>query len=126
MKVIHCDWLKTQIGVFRDKAEAIEVLNETDGFFEKCEDGMAGFSCGKDGDGLPLFFIFIARKPHPPTTIQGLIVHEVSHLVDILLDNKGIETRSVNTEVRAHMNEWLFTAVLEIIQEQEKPKRKKK
>jgi hypothetical protein len=126
MEIIHCDWLKTQIALFRDQSEAIEVLKEADDFFEKYEDGTAGFSCGKDGTGLPCFFIFIGRKPYPPTTQLGLIVHEVSHLVDILLDKKGIETRAVNTEVRAHMNEWLFNEVSDIISRQEKKTRKRK
>jgi len=127
MNIIYCDWLKTQIALFRDPSECIEVLKESDDFLEtNGQDGMAGWSSGKDGKGLPCFFIFIARKPHPPTSMLGLIVHEVSHLVDMLLDKKGVETRSVNTEVRAHMNEWLFTEVLEIIREQEKSKRKKR
>ena len=126
MNIIYCDWLKTQIALFRDPSEGIEVLKESDDFLgANGQDGSAGFSGGKDGKGLPCFFIFIAREPHPPTSMLGLIVHEVSHLVDILLERKGIETRSVNTEVRAHMNEWLFCEVLKIIREQEEADRKK-
>lgn len=125
MNVIYCDWLKTQIALFRDKDECLKVLKESDDFFDNGQDGMAGWSAGADGKGLPCFFIFISKEPHPPTSMIGLIIHEVSHLVDILLDKKGIETRSVNTEVRAHMNEWLFTEVFEIIRKQEEEDRSK-
>jgi hypothetical protein len=122
MHVIWCDWLKTQIALFRDQDEAIDALYEDDKLFEKYENGKAGYSNGKDNDKLPMFFIYIARKIDASTTLDGLIVHEVTHLVDILLNYKGVETSSVNTEVKAHMNEWLFGEVSRLIKKGRKKK----
>jgi hypothetical protein len=123
MQIIYCDWLKVQIAVFRNRAECIRILAETEDFIEPNTNGMAGYSSAKTG--LPMFFIYLHKPGKSDPTMSGLIVHEVSHLVDILLNKKGIETASVNTEVRGHMNEWLFNEVSWLVRSGSERKRRK-
>ncbi len=114
--VINCDWLKTEIALFIDPAECIEKLNETPDFIKEHTNALAGSSNGADGASPPLFFIYIGVIDDS-ATFAGVIVHEVVHLVDFLLDYKGIETRCVNTETKAYMCEWLFNEVMNLIEE---------
>lgn len=108
MKVIRCELTKTDIGIFLDRAELHQHC--------KLGEGVAGENCngcaGLSEDALPLAFIFLDAPGRGfGETLDSLLVHEIIHLCDFLFDYKGIETRHVNSEVKALFCDWAFRTI---------------
>jgi len=105
MKTIECDLLKVSISVFKSLKSYKKACKRL-GFKSEIED-LENQSNGYGGvewfDGIPYFFLIIKD-----VTDLGLIVHETSHLVDYLLEYKGIS----DGETRAYFHEWLFRAII--------------
>ena len=109
MKVIKSDWLNTQIAIFTNyedyvkksaKLKLIEVYDlqvGTRAFYQRCP----------DDEGFVYFLICFPEHPSYKT-----IVHETSHVTDMIFDYIGLEPC---TETEAYFHSWLFGEVLEVI-----------
>lgn len=100
---------RTQVALFHDLKEMAryheKVLGIRDhGLHDIASNGMA--SQKADGDGVHWFSLFLPDDAEP-----GLIVHECSHAVDLILDHHGVPLNVENTEVRAYMLQRLFEDV---------------
>ncbi|WP_299949087.1 hypothetical protein [uncultured Ruegeria sp.] len=63
-----------------------------------------------DADGQARFALLI-----PESANLGLIVHECSHIVDLVMDECGVPINVENTEIRAYMLATLFCDVCHVL-----------
>lgn len=103
MKILYCDMLKCEIGIYTDWAEAEKNLSVPP------LDGATARAGMSEESPAGAYLFMGSLSPHD--TLEGLLVHEIIHLCDYVFEYKGIETRSVNSEVKALFCEWAYDSI---------------
>ncbi len=107
MKIITSDWLDIQIAIFNDYADYKRIAKKEKLPLYDMPTGTKAFyqHCSNSETGEKFFLICF---PHDKTSYQT-ILHETSHIADMIFEWTGIEPC---TETEAYFHTWLFGEVL--------------
>ena len=115
MKIVTSDWLDIQIAIFvdyddykriakKEKLPLYDMPSGTNAFYQHC-------SNSETGDKF-----FLICFPNDVTSYKT-IVHETSHIKDMIFNWVGIDAC---TETEAYFHAWLFGEVLDTLEKMAK------